>query len=191
MINKRVQQSKNLLEEALLTLMKKNNFKDITISNICDLAYVSRNTFYRIFETKEDMLKCIIKEKIGYIVSQFELHESPYMEGPFKEDLERRYRRFFTYWEDNREFLCIIKKQNMFVLFNDILSEQLVNSISEYVINRTYLGKNNYLREYYYKWLGAAMGALIETWVNRNFEEDVEQIVQLTISLYKTVDYQL
>lgn len=189
MINKRVQQSKNLLEEALLTLMKENSFKDITISNICDVAYVSRNTFYRIFKTKEDLLKDIIKQKVSYIISQFELHESSSADNQSKEDAERIYRRFFTYWKNNKEFLYIIKKQNMFLLFNNILCEHLTNSTSERIINQIYFGQKKYLRQYYYGWMGAAIGSLIETWVNRNFEEDVEQIVQLTIYLYKTIDY--
>ena len=43
--------------EALLLLMRKREYKDISITEICDKAGVTRMSFYRNFEGKEDVLK--------------------------------------------------------------------------------------------------------------------------------------
>ncbi len=45
------------ITEALLMLMKKKAYKDITITEICTKAGVTRMSFYRNFESKEDILR--------------------------------------------------------------------------------------------------------------------------------------
>ena len=43
--------------DALLMLMRKKEYKDISITEICEKAGVTRMSFYRNFESKEDILK--------------------------------------------------------------------------------------------------------------------------------------
>ncbi len=45
------------ITRALLELLKEKNLSDISISELCDKAEVGRVSFYRNFETKEDVLK--------------------------------------------------------------------------------------------------------------------------------------
>ena len=45
------------ITEALLLLMRKKDYKDISITEICEKAGVTRMSFYRNFESKEDILK--------------------------------------------------------------------------------------------------------------------------------------
>lgn len=49
-------QSKEWILQALLLLMDKKAFKDITIKELAEKAGLDRKTFYRNFETKEDVL---------------------------------------------------------------------------------------------------------------------------------------
>lgn len=55
--NKKAQLSKDLILEAFLKLMQEEAFQEITISQITQEAEVSRPTFYRNFNDKEDVLK--------------------------------------------------------------------------------------------------------------------------------------
>lgn len=48
--------SQEWLASALLALMEEKEFKDISIKEIAEKADLSRRTFYRVFETKEDPL---------------------------------------------------------------------------------------------------------------------------------------
>lgn len=48
---------KECISDALLKLLKHKPLKDITVSEVTDLAGVGRVTFYRNFESKEDALK--------------------------------------------------------------------------------------------------------------------------------------
>ena len=45
------------ITNALLYLMKKKDYKDVSITEICEKAGVTRMSFYRNFESKEDILK--------------------------------------------------------------------------------------------------------------------------------------
>ncbi len=45
------------ITDALLLLMRKKDYKDISITEICEKAGVTRMSFYRNFESKEDILK--------------------------------------------------------------------------------------------------------------------------------------
>lgn len=62
--------SKQLMEEALLRLMQTENFFDISIQEITDNAGLSRRTFYRNFEAKDDILKEIFHK----VWSDYEAH---------------------------------------------------------------------------------------------------------------------
>lgn len=49
-------QSQKWLAEALVTLMKDTDYQKITVKDICDQAFLSRQTFYNVFDTKEEIL---------------------------------------------------------------------------------------------------------------------------------------
>ncbi|MMZ58446.1 DNA-binding transcriptional regulator EnvR [compost metagenome] len=52
----RVKRTRKLLYNALLDLMEKHPFENITVKQICDLAMVHRTTFYTHFQDKFDLL---------------------------------------------------------------------------------------------------------------------------------------
>lgn len=52
--------TRRLLAESLLRLMESNSYKDITILQITQEAQVARRTFYRNFDSKEELLRYAI-----------------------------------------------------------------------------------------------------------------------------------
>jgi len=54
--DRRVHRTKRRLKEALLTLITRQDYEEISIQDITDLAEVGRSTFYSHFESKEDLL---------------------------------------------------------------------------------------------------------------------------------------
>lgn len=122
-MNKQKQQSMQWLREALLDLMVEKNFNNISITEICDKADLSRRTFYRLYESKEDILK---RYADSLCQQYFEL---------FKEEedlsLSNVANIFFSFWKDYRCFLLILYKQNLIYIllfqFNRLLPEVYVN----------------------------------------------------------------
>lgn len=54
-VNALAKQSQQWLMEALIKLMKQKRFSNITICELSETAGVNRKTFYRHFQTKEDI----------------------------------------------------------------------------------------------------------------------------------------
>ena len=55
-MDRRVERMKNLIQEALISLMLEQSYESITVQEIIDRANVGRATFYKHFENKEDLL---------------------------------------------------------------------------------------------------------------------------------------
>ena len=66
--DRRVKKSKNALKNALITLMDHKDFKNITITNIVELADVNRGTFYRHYQYKEDLLEDLSNDVLTDLV---------------------------------------------------------------------------------------------------------------------------
>ncbi len=84
------------ITEALLLLMKKQDYKSISITQICEKAGVTRMSFYRNFESKEDVL-----EKWSTGVTDRFLEDSSIS---YKEDSTREYFiKLFTHMGKHKE----------------------------------------------------------------------------------------
>lgn len=94
--------SRECLLNALLVLMEKQEFSKITITELCKKAGVTRLTFYRHFESKEDVLQDYFY-KIFQIFFQECVLNSNYS---FIETLSR----CFDYWQENRQYIILLEK---------------------------------------------------------------------------------
>lgn len=54
--NKTAVTSQNMIADALLNLMQQKDFRKITVKEIADTAKLSRQTFYSLFDSKEDVI---------------------------------------------------------------------------------------------------------------------------------------
>ncbi len=70
-LDRRVLKSKRALKEALLALMHKKSFKEITITDIVQKADLNRGTFYKHYTYKEDLLLEIIDDIIIDLVASY------------------------------------------------------------------------------------------------------------------------
>jgi AcrR family transcriptional regulator len=59
----RVKRTRQLLQQAFMSLMMERRFRDITVQEIADRATVNRATFYAHFEDKFDLLDSAIRDR--------------------------------------------------------------------------------------------------------------------------------
>jgi AcrR family transcriptional regulator len=98
-------QSKIMLTEGLIKLMETNDYSLITVTQICQEAKLSRRTFYRLYETKEDILQehmiFLAKEFMDMVTKAAPKH---YTEVAMI---------YFEFWKQHVDFLNLLKKSNM------------------------------------------------------------------------------
>ena len=98
------------MEECLLATMQERAFADISVSGLCEQTGLSRKTFYRLFESKQDVLHSlvdrVIREFIRYRLPR--QYEEP---GVHKELLS-----FYCYWLEQRPLLDALSRNSLSTL---------------------------------------------------------------------------
>lgn len=104
MSNIQARQSIQKITEALLALMEKESFEDITVTDITRRAGVARLTFYRHFEDKEQVL-------LTHLDSIFESYLSELLKT---EDMKLREGlcRCFEYWKRDKRLPGFLAQQS-------------------------------------------------------------------------------
>lgn len=107
--NTTTQTMKKYIITALLLLMEKEPFSQITIGQITDKAGVNRSTYYRHFHSKEEIIKTffcnILKQSILSLPETSQNQLSKYLSHIFK-----------TFYQYKKEILIIHKNQLSYLL---------------------------------------------------------------------------
>lgn len=100
------------ITEAFLLLLKKKEYKDISITEICKKAGVTRMSFYRYFESKED----ILLKRVRYVTDSF-LEESGIS---YKNDTVSSYFiKLFTHMKQQMELCNALNKAGLIYMVKD------------------------------------------------------------------------
>lgn len=76
--NKIAIQSQRMISEALLELMQEKDFSKINIKELCTKALVSRQTFYSLFNSKEEVISMYLDMLFDDYISRFDNHKKLY-----------------------------------------------------------------------------------------------------------------
>lgn len=99
------EQSRQWLIQSLLDLMGKKEYSNISVSEIAEHAQLSRRTFYRIFNSKEEMLE-------QYFLAISNEYVSCFDKGSLY-SLEEIIVIFFTFCDKHIEFLKLLQKNHL------------------------------------------------------------------------------
>lgn len=145
---------------ATLRLFYQKDWGSISISEIIKEAWVSRNSFYRNFKSREDILKMHLRdlseEWFSYVFNESELS--------FAEKLKA----LFSHCERNKEFYQRLYEQNLLYLFKDIMTDAMSPS-PECSAAEAYM--KSYVVYMLYGW--------VETWIQRGMKENADDIALL------------
>ena len=109
------------ITEALLLLLKKKEYKDISITEICKKAGVTRMSFYRNFENKED----ILLKKVQTVTDSF-LKESAIS---YKRDTVSRYfMKLFTHMQQQKDLCAALNKAGLIHMIKNEFDRVFLNA---------------------------------------------------------------
>lgn len=115
--NKTAQNSQKAFAGAMIQLLKEKPYDEITISEICRVSGVSRQTFYALFQNKENVLRYEIVQNYSY----------PRNVRPSDDVSLSRYLAhiFSRYVAANYDFLKLLIEQDLSIVFFQCLKEYL------------------------------------------------------------------
>ncbi len=154
-----------LFQTTLLTMMKKQRYQEITVTALCKEMEIPRKTFYRYYDTLEDVLYAIIDSAITESFLYLEI----------KADLVG----FFYYWKKYKALLDVLEK----------------SGLSPWMMNRIYgrFHKSIYKEDYsnedlrYSGYIAAIMTMLL-TWHHSGMKQSEEEMSQQVRHLFKLED---
>lgn len=152
---------KNNITKALFDLMHEKSFSDISITELIRTAGVARVSFYRNYESKEDVLLTLIEDILEQFRDTLDCNETDYY-------TYRNVCRSFEYFKAYGEFVLDLYRFG----YGSILLEKL-NRFHEEVAGTM---PNNSIEKYK---LYMYMGALFDTaimWLQNGTKESVEDI---------------
>lgn len=162
------EQSGRMIETALFSLMREKDFARITVSEIVERADVARRTFYRVYNSKEDVLHSYFQKLCQEYGSIY-----PVLDGY---DLRQIAMDYFSFWYRHREFLLLMHQSGL-----DELLYFEISRVSEDIVKKR-MGcaraeKEENMRYFAYYSAGGFI-LLLHQWVMDGMKESPEQYAQ-------------
>lgn len=154
---------KEQITEATIALLNENEFSQISISQITTKAQVSRNSFYRNYVDKEEILSKHIKNLITKWDTDYQLINN--------DSNAELYGSLFMHIKENSDFYLLLKKRNLFYLFLNTFTT-LYGAKTEYDNMAAYV--TSFIAYGTYGW--------IEEWIGRGMQESAETMSALLSS---------
>ena len=151
---------KKQITNALLILLKEKELKDISISEITTAAQVSRISFYRNYDDKDN----IIKEYISITLNEWNINHPKTIEHTEDDILGD----IFAYITEYKDFYLLLRDRGIFYFLKDIIMDAL-GPKDEYPNFGAYTAA--FIANGIYGW--------IEEWFLRGMQESGEEMTKL------------
>lgn len=148
------------ITKSLLTLLEENAIEDISIRELCDNAGIGRASFYRNYNSKEDILKAYINQLFDEWKNGWEKNN--------RMPLNSAIGTIFGHFEQHRDFYHLLNERHLIYLLKDVILDTMEMKPD--------LPK----AEAYAKAFAAySLYGWIEVWFQRGMQESAEEMQQL------------
>ncbi len=167
--NKRKKESEKRIKNVFFMLLKKKELKDITVSEICNIAKLNRSTFYANYIDIYDLADKV-KEEMSY--NNLEL---------FKEESEKHYHSYdylklFKHIRQNQDYYKIMLKLEIdFTKYYDFHLEEEET--------KKYFGTSKYI-DYHVEFFKCGFNAILKKWLSGGCKETAEEMEEILKSEY-------
>ncbi len=151
-----------LFQLTLLSMMDKHKYQEISVTSLCKEMGIPRKTFYRYYDTLEDVLYSMIDEALAQSFLCMEVTL----------DLEG----FFAQWKNWKCLLDMLQKNGMSSVMVDRIYERLGESMHKERFSSD---------DVRYSASISAIMTMVFTWHHSGMKQSVEEMSELARSLLK------
>lgn len=148
------------ITDALIALLRDKPIIDISISELCSIAGIGRASFYRNFESKEDILRGYINKIFREWTDEADKKENI----PLNELLGLMFAHFEKHWD----FYSLLNERKLIYLLKDVIIG-LCGPKPE----------NSKVEAYSRAYVAYALYGWIEVWFQRGMQESAEEISEM------------
>jgi AcrR family transcriptional regulator len=159
-----------------MELMKAKSILSVSVKDICDLADISRSTFYDHYKDQYDLLKQIEDETLAY----FEDMLNNYKDKQTKKETGQMVEEMLTYIVNNGSTIQVLLSENGDIGFQKKLLYHFVmhNQITKYFSEK----QNEETKIYYSAFLVHGAIGLIQHWLKDNLVMPVPQLAKMLMN---------
>ena len=163
--------TKECLYISLVQLLKKKDLQDITVTELCAKAGISRMAFYRNYSVAAD----ILEEHIEYDLCGGDLDE----EYSKEVGLEKLWTDYYVYLKLNSGFVKLLVGSNYSYMFHKA-TDKMVSKFSHLMLRED-------LESYIQAVVVASVVALVTEWMKNDMDRSCDEMAALTIRLVNTI----
>jgi len=149
---------------AFIDLLKKKDYDDITITELCRRAGVSRTGFYRNYYDKREIIEDVIEELFAVYRAESRFR------GVQNPDMNEWYRELFSFIREHFEWISILMDKNFSQQFLVAINTHLLKVTPEDIIDKGHT----------LIWAGALYN-LVFYWVNSDNPSKIEMVVKMCV----------
>lgn len=174
--DRRIRKTKTVLRKALTHILKEKELKDISVSELTELADVNRGTFYLHYKDIYDLFEQIENETLEdfiLIIAKYKQQESlPWMAVML--DL-------FKYISENADIFIAILQTKESTFLTKVIEINRPKNREEW--RKLFITGKEEFYEYYYAFFTAGCVALARSWFSKGMRESSEQMAALSKTL--------
>ena len=177
---RKVRYTKMVLRDSLMELMKTRAILSISIKDICDLADISRSTFYAHYKDQYDLLRQIEEETLAY----FEDMLDKYKDKLSKKETTLMVEEMLTYIANNGDTIQVLLSENGDIGFQKKLFYHFImhNQITKYFSEKQLTSAettSDEIKTHYSVFLVHGFIGLIQYWLKNNMVMPVPQLAKM------------
>jgi len=167
-----------LIFNGLRELMKEKEFGKISVSELVNKAQIGRTTFYRNFDTIEDVIIYKLNDHFNKL-GEYLLEEG------VKRNIEYYIKPFLEYWDDNTYIIKMLMESNQI----NILYGEFIKIMDTFVRDSPKIYEDNLeYKDYIVSMRASVIISLLIQWIKRDKKETPKMLTDILIKHKKNVD---
>ncbi|UPK44878.1 TetR/AcrR family transcriptional regulator [Paenibacillus pabuli] len=181
-MDRRIKKSKAALKDALIQLMQKQSFKEISITDIVQLADLNRGTFYRHYQYKEDLFNEMIDDVIKDLVFSY---RKPYLDKEIFEvsHMPSSAIKIFEHVHQHAQFYTLVVKSEASSNFQQMICDVL-RDLALQDLNEIFPSHIN--RELLASYQSHAIFGMVIEWIRQEFKHSPAYMAD---ELFKIINF--
>ncbi|MGN0350162.1 MAG: TetR/AcrR family transcriptional regulator [Roseburia sp.] len=179
--NSKLNRAQKYFIEALLSLMEKKAYQDITVQELSEAAQYDRRTYYRYFTCKEDILRLYC----AHILNEMALMMTE--KGPLS--LQSGVMAYFSFWEQYTDFLRLLGRNDllhfMAAQHDELLYEYVGKSVQPDIPDN--LGNAQPLSRYSFYFTSGGLWNTLVHWVNEEPSRTPEELTDYILMTFQMI----
>lgn len=164
--DKRITQTKQCIEKALIELLNNKYLEEITVKELCEKANINRSTFYTYYTSPNDIYKIIERNAINKIHIFLDSQN-------ISITLYNFFRETINFLYSNQDVFIIMEKEH----------NALKNAICNF-FNKRYMITKQVSMSYLYEFFFFGFINVIKKWLKSNQNETVEELAEYFENLF-------